>query len=90
MAGAALTAVIYLGTLTYIALSFNALFVQFHEVLFPTGDWIFLWSDSFIRMFPQRFWQDAFIYVSVATLLEAGVLAWLSWRIGVRPRITRN
>jgi hypothetical protein len=81
MVGATLTGVIYLGLLAYIAVSFNTLFVQFHEVLFPSGDWIFLWSDSFIRMFPLRFWEDAFIYVSVGTLLEAGGLAWLAWKI---------
>jgi hypothetical protein len=79
--GAVLTVVIYLGMLTTIALNFDALFVQFHKVLFPAGDWIFLWSDSFIRMFPIRFWQDCFIFVSGASVLEAGVLAWLSWRI---------
>ncbi len=79
--GGVLTAVLYLGVLTYIAVNFNALFVQFHETLFPAGDLIFLWSDSFIRMFPQRFWQDAFISVSALTLLEAGVLAWLARRI---------
>ncbi len=79
--GGTLTAVIYLGTLTYIAVSFNTLFVQFHEALFPSGDWIFLWSDSFIRMFPLMFWESCFIFVSVATLLEAGVLGWLAWRI---------
>ena len=79
--GAALTAAIYLGMLVYIAVGFDTLFVQFHEILFPSGDWIFLWSDSFIRMFPLMFWESCFIFVSGASLLEAGVLAWLAWRI---------
>jgi len=79
--GAVLTGVVYLGLLTYIAVGFDALFVQFHEVLFPSGDWTFLWSDSFIRMFPLMFWESCFIFVSVATLLEAGVLAWLARRL---------
>ncbi len=79
--GGSLTAVIDLGMLVYIAVAFNTLFVQFHETLFPAGDWIFLWSDSFIRMFPLMFWESCFIFVGVATLLEAGVVAWLAWKI---------
>ena len=79
--GAVLTGVVYLGMLTYIAVGFDTLFVQFHQALFPSGDWTFFWSDSFIRMFPLMFWESAFIFVSVATLLEAGVLAWLARRL---------
>jgi integral membrane protein (TIGR01906 family) len=78
LAGAGLTVVIYLGLLTYIALNFNALFVQFHEVFFESGTWTFLWSDTLIRMFPLRFWQDCFIFVGGASLLEAAGLAALS------------
>jgi integral membrane protein (TIGR01906 family) len=78
LAGAGLTMVIYLGLLTYIALNFNALFVQFHEVFFASGTWTFLWSDSLIRMFPLRFWQDCFIFVSAASVLEAAGLGALS------------
>jgi integral membrane protein (TIGR01906 family) len=81
LAGATLTAVLYLGLLTYIAVNFSTLFVQFHEVFFAQGTWTFLWTDSLIRMFPIRFWQDCFIFVSGASVLEAGVVAWLAWRI---------
>jgi hypothetical protein len=81
LVGAVLTGVLYVGMLAYIAVGFDTLFVQFHEILFPSGDWTFLWSDSFIRMFPLMFWESCFIFVSVATLLEAGVLAWLARKI---------
>jgi integral membrane protein (TIGR01906 family) len=80
-AGAVLTGLIYLGLLVYIAINFSTLFVQFHEVFFAAGTWTFLWSDSLIRMFPIRFWQDCFIFVSGASVLEAGVLVWLAGRI---------
>jgi len=78
LVGASLTGVIYLGLLLYIAINFNALFVQFHEVFFASGTWTFLWSDSLIRMFPLRFWQDCFIFVGGASVLEAAALAALS------------
>ena len=81
MVGAGITLAIYLGLLAYIGLNFDALFVQFHEVFFEKGTWMFLWSDSLIRMFPLRFWQDCFIFVSAASVLEALGLGWLAWRI---------
>jgi hypothetical protein len=81
MVGAGITLAIYLGLLAYIALNFDALFVQFHQVFFEQGTWMFLWSDSLIRMFPLRFWQDCFIFVSGASVLEALVLGGLAWRV---------
>jgi integral membrane protein (TIGR01906 family) len=80
LGGAGLTAVLYLALIAYIAVNFNTLFVQFHEVLFQGGTWSFLWSDSLIRLFPIKFWQDAFTFIGVASLLEAGgVAAWAWW-----------
>jgi hypothetical protein len=81
MVGAGVTLAIYLGLLGYIALNFDALFIQFHQVFFEQGTWTFLWSDSLIRMFPLRFWQDCFIFVSGASVLEALGLGWLAWRL---------
>ena len=82
LGGAGLTAALYLGLVLYIALNFNTLFVQFHQILFQGGTWTFLWSDSLIRLFPIRFWQDAFTFVGLAGLLEAGgVAAWAWWAL---------
>ena len=53
--------------------SFGVFFVAFHQVFFDPGTWIFLWSDTLIRLFPERFWRDVFIYVGVLSL--AGGLA---------------
>ncbi len=80
LGGAGLTAILYLGLILYIAVNFNTLFVQFHQIFFEGGTWTFLWSDSLIRLFPVRFWQDAFTFIGVASLLEAGgVAAWAWW-----------
>jgi integral membrane protein (TIGR01906 family) len=44
-------------------LDFSALF---------TGDtWLFYTSDSLIRLFPERFWSDAFIYIGIFTIAGA-------------------
>ncbi len=44
-------------------LSFNIFFTAFHRVFFEGDTWLFLFSDTLIRLFPVRFWQDAFLYI---------------------------
>jgi integral membrane protein (TIGR01906 family) len=77
--GAGITLVFYLGIILYIAVNFNALFVQFHQVFFEGGTWLFLWSDTLIRLFPVRFWQDAFIFIGAASIGEALVIGAGAW-----------
>jgi integral membrane protein (TIGR01906 family) len=50
-----------------VLLSFGVFFVGFHEVFFQPGTWMFYWSDTLIRLFPERFWRDIFIYIGVIT-----------------------
>jgi integral membrane protein (TIGR01906 family) len=70
--------IILLGTLILLLLlSFDLVFVGFHRIFFEGDSWLFLYSDTLIRLFPERFWQDAFILVGVFTL--AGGLA--LWRV---------
>jgi len=58
-----------------VVLSFNALFTLFHRLFFTGDTWLFLYSDSLIRLFPMRFWQDAFIAMGLFTVLGALLLA---------------
>ena len=59
--------------LLFVALSFDQLFTWFHQVFFTSGTWQFYTSDTLIRLFPMRFWQDAFIAVGTISLV-IGVL----------------
>ncbi|MFZ0533349.1 MAG: TIGR01906 family membrane protein [Anaerolineales bacterium] len=43
--------------------AFNYIFIIFHEIFFKAGTWTFLYSDTLIRQFPERFWQDTFLMV---------------------------
>ena len=54
-----------------VALSFEALFTGFHHIFFEGDTWLFRFSDTLIRLFPMRFWQDAFIFMGVITLTGA-------------------
>ena len=67
--------------LVSVALNFNALFTTFHQVFFEGNSWLFLYSDSLIRLFPLPFWRDAFIWVGVFALLVSLLLIWIERRI---------
>jgi len=51
--------------------AFGVLFVGFHRIFFEGSTWIFPYSDTFIRLYPERFWRDTFVYVVFMTLVEA-------------------
>ncbi|MGQ9459511.1 MAG: lipoprotein intramolecular transacylase Lit, partial [Anaerolineae bacterium] len=61
--------------------SFGPLFVLFHRVFFEGDSWLFAYSDTLIRLFPIRFWRDAFVLAGGLALVAALALAW-----GARPR----
>jgi integral membrane protein (TIGR01906 family) len=51
--------------ITFVLLAFGFIFVLFHNVFFESGTWTFLYSDTLIRLFPERFWRDAFLAVGL-------------------------
>lgn len=77
---------IVLGLLIVIALfamiSFWNFFTFFHSIFFEGDSWIFLYSDTLIRLFPLRFWQDAFLLAGLIIL--GGSLALV---IGLKPKL---
>ena len=55
-------------------------FSGFHSLFFEGDSWLFLMSDTLIRLFPIRFWQDAFLWAAVVALGGGMALA-----LGLRP-----
>lgn len=53
----------------FILLAWNTFFVQFHELLFPPDSWSFAYTDSLIRLFPEKFWFDFGVLLSATALL---------------------
>lgn len=51
--------------LAFTLLSFGIFFVFFHDMFFAEGTWTFYFSDTLIRLFPERFWRDTFLIVGV-------------------------
>jgi uncharacterized membrane protein len=56
-------------------------FAGFHSLFFEGDSWLFLFSDTLIRLFPIRFWQDAFLWAAVIALGGGIVLA-----LGLKPK----
>jgi integral membrane protein (TIGR01906 family) len=53
----------------FVGLSFLTFFESFHAIFFQGDSWRFLYSDTLIRLFPLRFWQDAVIFLLVFVAL---------------------
>lgn len=47
---------------------FWSFFEWFHSLFFEGDTWLFFYSDTLIRLFPIRFWQDAVITLAVIAL----------------------
>lgn len=62
-----------IGVLALIAWRFW--FVAFHQVFFAPGTWSFNNSDTLIRLFPEKFWFDAALTISVLSLAGGLLLA---------------
>lgn len=72
----------------FILLAWPIFFVQFHELLFPPGTWTFAYTDSLIRLFPEQFWFDIGVLISVITLalgVAVTLVGYVLWRRS-RPR----
>ena len=47
---------------------FFSFFTAFHHLFFTGDSWLFLYSDTLIRLFPLRFWEDAFLFAAIIAL----------------------
>jgi len=60
---------------------FWGFFTFFHQLFFTGDSWLFYYSDTLIRLFPIRFWQDAFLLAAVIALGGGLCLAF-----GLKPK----
>lgn len=67
--GGWLTVILIAAILASVFAAFGVFFVAFHNVFFEAGTWMFLFSDTLIRLFPERFWRDIFVYVGMFSLV---------------------
>jgi integral membrane protein (TIGR01906 family) len=73
--GGLMTVLLLAAIILFVLLAFGILFVAFHNVFFAPGTWTFLYSDTLIRLFPERFWRDTFIAIGLLAG-GAGLALW--------------
>jgi integral membrane protein (TIGR01906 family) len=64
---------ITIGVIALVGISVNpdiffTFFAGFHHLFFEGDSWLFFFSDTLIRLFPIRFWQDAFLLAALIAL----------------------
>ena len=74
--GGRLTVVLLGGIILFVLLAFGVIFVFFHEIFFASGTWTFYYSDTLIRLFPERFWRDTFLMVGGLAGVMGVALGW--------------
>lgn len=67
-AGGRLTVILLILIGVFAITSFWDFFTVFHSLFFKGDSWLFYYSDTLIRLFPMRFWQDAFLMVGLIAL----------------------
>ena len=77
--GAQVTAVLLAVISAFILFAWDYFFTTFHELLFPPGTWTFAYSDTLIRLFPEKLWFDVGVLLGVGTLVEALIVGALSY-----------
>lgn len=64
-----------------VVLNFDALFAGFHSIFFTGSTWLFYTSDTLIRLFPEKLWSDAFIFMGIFTLAGGVICTFLGFRL---------
>ena len=45
--------------------NFSYIFIKFHEIFFPHGNWLFPYNSNLIMLFPQQFFYDFFYKIII-------------------------
>jgi integral membrane protein (TIGR01906 family) len=64
-------------------LNFEALFTGFHQIFFTGDSWLFRYSDTLIRLFPERLWQDVFLFIGGFSLLFSALAGFLGHKFSL-------
>ncbi len=79
------TVVIVFLVMLFIGIGWGLFFTLFHKLFFAAGTWIFSYSDSLIRLFPEQFWFDIALLWTGGILVQGGILALIGY--GLQKRL---
>ncbi|MAU00617.1 MAG: hypothetical protein CL608_26025 [Anaerolineaceae bacterium] len=90
--GGVVTVILLSGIAGLILFGWSFFFYQFHGLLFPSGTWTFAATDSLMRLYPERFFFDVGVVISVGAwlwgLLAAVAGHFLAWRAAITTGVT--
>ena len=78
--GALLVLVLLIGSVALLTINWDTFFTGFHDLFFASGTWVFDYSDTLIRLFPVRFWQDAALTIGGMSGVGALIILVGCWR----------
>lgn len=84
--GGLLTTGLLSALILLVLLAWNWFFIAFHGVFFDAGTWTFNWSDSLIRLFPDKFWFDAGVLLVGGALVAGVIVMAVGYLLGRRAR----
>lgn len=64
-------------------INFDTLFTSFHRIFFEGDTWLFSQSNSLIRLFPLRFWQDVFIFIGGLSVFFSLLAVWIGRKLSI-------
>jgi integral membrane protein (TIGR01906 family) len=70
----------------FVLMAFSVIFVWFHEIFFEPGTWTFFYSDTLIRLFPERLWRDTFLIVAGLPALLGAAMGYFLGKRTVKIR----
>jgi integral membrane protein (TIGR01906 family) len=81
LTGGSMLTVGLIGVIVLMALTaWDIFFTGFHRVFFEGDSWLFRYSDTLIRLFPEQFWFDAAIIIGGGVLIGAILIFVGMWR----------
>lgn len=86
-AGSLASAIIVVAIGIAAAVAFDALFLAFHELFFPQGNFLFPPDSNLIRLYPEWYWQGITAGVGVSFIALALIAAGAS-HLALRRRVT--
>jgi integral membrane protein (TIGR01906 family) len=80
--GSKATLILIFTILLFVWIDFSQLFTLFHRIFFTGDSWLFYLSDTLIRLFPMKFWQDLFIFIGSFCIITSLILLYLGKKFG--------
>lgn len=71
LGGGGLTLTLIVTIIAGALLAWDTFFTGFHTIFFEGDTWLFRYSDTLIRLFPEQFWFDAAVVIGACVTLVA-------------------